>query len=364
MNELREPRKALSIPKDAAPHPESNLEWWYCYAILSGRGSRRYALMAAFFRVGEFPAGKGHYLIYSLIRLDKPHFLARSYADRALFYQMTAMYLPMYFAFKPGDAHTWEQYGQLLQGKLPPPHGWLSGVSVGSRPTALRYGHAELAFSDEAKQLFALRIDDPEGLIELIFAPEKPPSLVDEKGTLNGLYYYSTTRNRVTGSIRHAEGAEPVSGSGWFDHQWGRNYTLLKGDGWNWFGLQFDDGRELLASELHRAADGSGTQAILVLDGKAYGTGNVSIEPLRHWRSLRTGLTYPVEWRIHAPELKLELKVAAAFDRQEMPILGPLRAIWEGVCRVEGFDYGTRSRIQGTGFAELAGYASKTGRSR
>jgi len=359
MNELR---KALTIPGDAAPHPESNLEWWYCYALLSGRGGSRYALMAAFFRVGELPVGKGHYLIYSLIRLDKPRFLARSYLDRPLFLQMTGMYLPMYFAFKPGDGHTWEQYGQFVQGKLPPPHGWLKSASVEARPTVLRYGHAELLFSDDARQTFSLRIDDPEGLIELDFEPSKPPSLVDEEGTLNGLYYYSTTRNRVKGSIRHSEGEEPVSGEGWFDHQWGRNYTLLKGEGWNWFGLQLADGRELLASELHRPGAGPRSQAIVVLDGRAYGSKNVAIEPLRRWKSLRTGLAYPVDWRIRAPDLGLDLRVSAAFDRQEMQILGPLRAIWEGVCNVSGIDLATGKRVSGQGFAELAGYAAKLGK--
>jgi len=353
----------LSIPRDTAPHPESNLEWWYCYAILSGNGGSRYALMAAFFRVGEMPVGKGHYLIYSLIRLDKPQYIARSYADRALFYQMTGMYLPMYFLFKPGDGYAWEQYGQLVQGKLPPPHGWLSDVSVESRPTKLRYGHAELTFEDDARQAFSLRIDDPEGRIELDFSPDKPLTLVDEEGTLNGLYYYSTTRNRVTGRIRHPYGEEPVTGSGWFDHQWGRNYTLLKGDGWNWFGLQLDDGRELLASELHRpGSSGPKAQALLVLDGKAYVSKKVGIEPLRYWKSLRTGLTYPVDWRILAPELGLDIQVSSAFDRQEMPILGPLQAIWEGVCRVSGTDLRNRRQVSGQGFVELAGYAAKTGK--
>jgi predicted secreted hydrolase len=370
---MSEWRKELAIPRDAAPHPESNLEWWYCYAILSGKGGSRYALMTAFFRVGELPVGKGHYLIYSLIRLDKPQFIARSYLDRPLFYQMTGMYLPMYFLFRPGDRYTMNQYGQLLQGKLPSPHQWMKDVSVTSRPTVVRYGQAKLAFEDDAKADFSLRIDDPEGTIELEFAPDKPHSLIDGEGTLNGLYYYSCTRYRVSGCVRHSEGDEPLTGSGWFDHQWGRNYDLLKGEGWNWFGLQLDDGRELLASEFHkpniphrpgsphpsRGSDGDRpAQAILILNDRAYTTKNVDIKPLRSWRSLRTGLIYPVEWRIRAPDLRLDLRVSAAFPQQEMPIIGPLRAIWEGACRVSGTDLTSGRAVCGSGFVELAGYAA------
>ncbi|XID91295.1 lipocalin family protein [Paenibacillaceae bacterium WGS1546] len=351
--------KPIAIPGDAGKHPGSNLEWWYCYAFLEGAGGRRYALMIAFFRVGELPVPKGHYLIYSLIRLDRPAHVSRSCLDRSLYAQLTGLYLPMYFALKPGDSHAWGQYGKLVQGKLPSPHGWLRSASVRKRPTRLRYDRAELAFADDARQEFALRIDDPEeGLVELRFTPAKRATIVDDEATLNGLYYYSSTRNRVTGAIRGSGDVEAVSGEGWFDHQWGRSYGLLKGEGWNWLGLQLDDGRELIVSEMHRPNGPGSPKAILIAHDRASSTVNVKLRPLRRWRSFRTGLTYPVEWAVAAPGLGLELHVAAVLDNQEMPIIGPLQAIWEGVCRVSGFDYGARSRVSGRGFVELAGYAA------
>lgn len=352
--------KPIMLPGDAGQSLGSNLEWWYCYAFLAGDAGRRYALMAAFFRVGELPVPKGHYLIYSLIRLDRPAHVSRSYLDRSLYAQLTGLYLPMYFALKPGDTHSWEQYGKLIQGKLPSPHGWLKRASVQKRPTRLRYDRAELVFADDARPTFELRIDDPEeGRVELRFSPAKRATAVDDEATLNGLYYYSSTRNRVEGSINGKEGVEAVSGEGWFDHQWGRNYGLLKGDGWNWLGLQLDDGRELIVSEMHRPNGPASPKAILIARDRASSSANVKLRPLRRWRSFRTGLIYPMEWAVAAPGLGLELRVTAVLDNQEMPIIGPLRAIWEGACRVSGIDYGTRSRVTGKGFVELAGYAAK-----
>ncbi|QMV41904.1 lipocalin family protein [Cohnella cholangitidis] len=358
---MNDQRAALSIPKDAAPHPESNLEWWYCYAYIDGSGGRRYALMISFFRVGELPRLKGHYLIYSLIRLDQPGFIARSCLDRALVYQMAGLYLPSYFLIKPNDKHTWEQYGTLLKGKLPSPHSWMKDVSVRSRPTRLDYGEASIIFKDEESQRFTLHIQDREARIELEFEPCKRLTAIDEQGTLNGFYYYSSTRNSVKGRIYDEEGSEQVSGEGWFDHQWGRNYELLKGEGWNWFGLQLDDGRELLISQLHAADPASppaSPTAIFILNDRAsMSVNNIKLQPLRFWKSFRSGMTYPIEWRILLPDYRLELRVAPLIDNQEMPIIGPIRAIWEGVCLVTGVDHECRKPIRGKGFVELAGYA-------
>ncbi|WP_239615649.1 lipocalin family protein [Cohnella mopanensis] len=358
MNDLRAP---ISIPEDAAPHPDSNLEWWYCYAFINGEGGRRYALMITFFRVGELPRLKGHYLIYSLIRLDRPGHIARSFLDRTLFFQMTGLYLPSYFLIKPNDKITWGQYGTLFKGKLPSPHSWIKDVSVGSRPTQLQCDRADLIFKDDTSQNFTLRIHDQEARIELEFTPSKRLTAIDEKGTLNGLYYYSSTRNSVKGRIHHEEGTERLSGEGWFDHQWGRNYELLKGEGWNWFGLQLDDGRELLISQLHAAKSAvppaPPTAIIILKDRASISVNDTKLQPLRVWRSAKSGMSYPIEWHISIPDYRLELHVAPVLDNQEMPIIGPIRAIWEGACVVTGMDHNSHKPISGKGFVELAGYA-------
>jgi predicted secreted hydrolase len=64
---------------------------------------------------------------------------------------------------------------------------------------------------------------------------------------------------------------------------------------------------------------------------------------------------------ITIPEFDLEINVSALFPEQEMPIIGPLKAIWEGACSVRGINLqkGHKSRpIEGKGFMELVGYAN------
>jgi len=358
------------LPHDAAGHPTSNVEWWYCYALLSGNRGGRYAAMASFFRVGELAAPKGHYIIHSLTRLDRDHFESRSELDRMLAYQMAGIYLPAYLLKYPSDGHTWDTYRRLLTNALPPPHRYMDASAVKSRPTRLSYGHNRMTFHNDDEAGFELQLASPTARLRLDFVPQKPVSVIDEAGDLNGLRYYSSTRSRVIGTL-YAEGrAETLRGQGWFDHQWGRSYGLLSGDGWDWFGLQLADGRELLISRLRKwgavsdDAEGTTPEAYSVAkliqpDGSVLTSERVLLRHARRWRSAATGTEYPVEWEISLPEYAMELHVSPLMDRQEMPILGPLRAIWEGICSVTGEARsadGRKDPIAGHGFMELVGY--------
>lgn len=159
-------------------------------------------------------------------------------------------------------------------------------------------------------------------------------------------------------------------GEGWFDHQWGRSYGLLTGEGWDWFGLQLDDGRELLVSRLRPAGAGAATDGEALVqaraearligpDGSTTPSNRVVLRPLRRWRSEDTGADYPVAWAISLPDFGMTISVAPLMDRQEMPVLGPLQAIWEGVVAFEGDERDggeSPARIAGYGFMELVGY--------
>ena len=81
---------------------------------------------------------------------------------------------------------------------------------------------------------------------------------------------------------------------------------------------------------------------------------------MRSWKSLRTNARYPVEWEITIPEFNIQLHVAADFPNQEMLIIGPIQAIWEGICTVHGVEVrpdGKKQALAGKGFMELVGYA-------
>lgn len=357
MSEVRNLSRPLSY--NPSEHPSANIEWWYLYTFLEGSRGNRYAWVTAFFQVGELPILKGHYMIYSLIRLNEGKAVVRSLLDPKLALQLYGLYLPL----------TWitnlkEQVKGLFQSSAPSPHRLMDHASVKSNPTRLQYGDSRLTFHKDAFSGFQLEVVDPTFRTRLNFRPQKPIAPIDEQGTLNGFRYYSFTRNQVTGEIIQDGVSETVMGEGWFDHQWGRNYGLLKGMGWDWFGLQLKDGRELLINRLHPSRGEPPETPVAKLigeDGFLATSSRVTLTPLRHWRSLYTGYSYPVEWQITLPEWSMELKVTPLLHNQEIPIIGPIKAIWEGACKCEGWESppgGSRKPIQGNGFVELVGYAN------
>lgn len=362
VNDENNEQRSISFPQDKADHPYSNMEWWYCYAFLTGDRGNRYTWMTSWFQVGELPAPKGHYMIHSLHRLDEGQSESSSYIDRTLVFQMVSLYLPLYLMLHPTDWKAHRQYKTLLQGTIPAPHLLMPQASVQSSPTRLKYGQSQWVFSEDHPN-FHIHIHDESSRLNLQFIPEKPISIIDERGELNGHQYYSMSRNQVVGQLQSSGVTETLLGEGWFDHQWGRDYGLLHGSGWNWFGLQLEDGRELLINQ--RLPTGSSTPDVPIAkligkDSVITTTKNVALHPLSYWRSPTTGITYPVEWQIQLPELSMNLHVIPLLHDQEMQILGPLQAIWEGACTLNGESLsppGFRTPVKGKGFIELVGYA-------
>ena len=354
----------VSLPNDARPHLFSNTEWWYSFAFVQGDRGGHYAVMSSFFRVGELENLKGHYLIFSLIDLDNFIFQPFSIIDSKMLFSMLSAYLPYYLLNHPKDDRTKELYTELLKLKLPLPHKRMGNVLISSAPTSIRYGNKSLVYNDEKKHIFDVNLSAGDIEMKLEFTPEKPISLIGINGKPDNLYYYSFTKNKVTGSIKRGSSVENLSGRGWFDHQWGNEYRLLINSGWCWFGIQLDDGRELLINQFkYVEKDKTYAPMANLIDsaGSLRFTRNVVLKALKYWQSSSTGAKYPIEWNIFIPEFYMSINVRAIFEDQEMPIIGPLQAIWEGACMIEAEENLPQrgvSHIRGKGFMELVGYAN------
>jgi predicted secreted hydrolase len=356
----------ISLPKDVGPHRNSNIEWWYNFSYLSGDKGGRYAVMVSFFQVGEPHFNKGHYVIYSLIDLNKKTQINYSLFDSKLKLNMLLIFLPFYLLLNPNDAGMKRLYKQLLIGQIPKPHKQIDKVKITKNPTVIQYGENAIKFSGDKEENIDLHLENTGFKLDLQFIPRKQASLIAGDGKPDDLYYLSYTNNEVKGQLQNKYGIENVYGNGWFDHQWGYDKGIAKGIGWNWFGIQLDDGRELLLNEKHDRYTKKkfGQMAnIINQDGTLEFSKDVSFKEISYWTSIVTKAKYPVEWHIIIPEFSMELYIKPAFNKQEMPILGPLQAIWEGACQVEGFEIksdGRKVPIYGKAFMELVGYAFRS----
>jgi predicted secreted hydrolase len=209
-----------------------------------------------------------------------------------------------------------------------------------------------------------LELNAREGDLRLALRVEagKPPVLQGEQGLSrkgpepgNASYYYSYTRLPVNGELGLGGDNIAVRGEAWLDREWSSSSLGAGVQGWDWFGLQLDDGRELM---LYSLRDESGrptafSAATLVsADGSAehFAVDAFELAPRRRWRSPATGVSWPVEWRLRLPDADLHLDVRALVDDQEQRVAV---LYWEGA--VEVLDPEADAPI-GRGYLEMTGY--------
>jgi predicted secreted hydrolase len=218
---------------------------------------------------------------------------------------------------------------------------------------------------------FSLHLDAGEAdKVDLSFAATKPAMAVGGTGETgltspSDMHYFSLTRCQATGRVDTGKGYEQVtSGSGWIDHQWGSSWTA-ENDGWDWWGIQLADGTDILVFRHRDLATGKTFFPLATFmdkDGNQTVTHKIVFTQLpgATWKSPATGNRYPLHWALSFPEKRLKLDVAAAAESQEMPIFGPIGAIWEGACNVDAAwsSGGATKHVPGGAYMELVGYGS------
>ena len=194
---------------------------------------------------------------------------------------------------------------------------------------------------------------------DLTLREAAPPVMQGGTGLLSfertgSSYYYSRPRMEVSGTLTSDQGQRRVSGSAWFDHQWG-DFEVFD-LGWDWFALSLEDGRDIMLYRLFDPRDGSSvlTSGTLAEDGATVvlGAEDFRIDVLDHWLSPQTGRRYPMGWRIDIPKFELDLSVSpvlpnSEFDGRETTY----QVYWEGPVDVAG------SKV-GVGYVEMSGYGT------
>ena len=173
-------------------------------------------------------------------------------------------------------------------------------------------------------------------------------------GSAGESYYYSRTRMSVTGTMTLPQGATPVTGVAWFDHQWG-DFTVQPLT-WDWFALQLDDGSTLMLYDIRddASADGvikAGTfiapdGSTTPLDADAFTT-----MPTGSWTSPVSGGVYPMGWSVQVPAHGIDITIEPTIRNAEFDATSTtFNYYWEGNVEVSGSH-------RGRGFVELVGYA-------
>jgi len=326
----------LRFPRDFGAHPEMRTEWWYVTGALAA-GERTWGFQITFFRAATAVAGA-----------ETSRFAAR----------------------------------QLLFA-----HGAVTDLAArrlrhDQRIARSGFGIAEAALADTALVLRDWRLarrggsgasrysaratSDSAGFAyELELAATQPVLLQGEGGLSRKgprpeqvSRYYSEPQLAVRGTLAIEGRPVDVSGRAWLDHEWSDAYLDPGAVGWDWIGMNLDDGSALMAFRIRRA-DGS----TLWSGGSHRGAGGVVRDfagrevvftPGRTWTSPSSSTRYPVEWRVATPVGAFGVR--ALLDDQELDSRMSTGAIyWEGLSVL----LDAAGAAIGRGYLEMTGYAAR-----
>jgi predicted secreted hydrolase len=439
--------RPFRFPADLGAHPDFRTEWWYFTGNLAADDGRRFGFQLTFFRVALAPPGGAarssawatrqiYFAHFALTDVAGRRFYAREQWQRGAAGLAGAQASPLRVwvgswsatGAPPGPAVPAATAGPALPtepaafaapaGPAAPTAPTRSGAPTALAAPAAAVGPIRL-FADAARQADAAGDQAPGGstdrgyALDLSLAGNLPPVAQGDRGLSmksgrpgNASYYYSLPRLAARGELRVGGERFTVSGLAWMDHEWSTSALDAGEVGWDWFGLQLDDGWELMLYRLRRSSSQAGPAGLPAPGAAAASAtdpahpaagladpasratliapdGTTRVMPLSAWQfvetatwtSPATGIRYPSAWRLRYPAAgaagparsagpagsagppgpaapaDIELTVRPLLADQELPL--SLR-YWEGAAAAAGTHDGRP--VSARGYVELTGY--------
>ena len=329
----------LQFPLDHGSHPDTRIEWWYLTGALQSGAGRAFGFQLTFFRT----------------RVDAATSLRSAFAARELIMAHAAITDVQAARHVHGHAIARAGFG-------------VAGAAVGDTQLQLRQWSLRREGTNGAYHAHA---DTPSWAIDLVAAPTQALLLQGEQGWSakapggqHASHYYSQPQLQVRGTLRVDERTRvDVTGQAWLDHEWSQALMHPEAVGWDWIGINLDDGAALTAFRLRRQdgsvlwsggswrsapTDRSRPQPVLNFPPDA-----VRFVPGRLWRSPATQALYPVVWQVSTPVGAFALQ--PALDAQEIDARASTGLVyWEGLVSLHDL----QGRRLGRGYLEMTGYTS------
>lgn len=304
----------IVLPADDAFLPTEQVQWWYWTGHLQTEDGKRYGFEVVFFSFDSFVIMRDQLVQAAITDID-------------------------------GNSFSFEEFVEFhLPDKTPDSFNLTSGS--GNKVTAKGGGGTDHLHSEVGRYV-----------LDLDLKSTKQPALHyggDAHPYVFGgyTYYYSRTHMTTTGTLTIDGKQHKVTGTSWFDRQYGELYQAIS-QGWQWFAIELDDNRQIMLFDFN-GNDSSVEKSGSVTDAAGLTTTLAAHEfevvVLDHWTSPHTGCTYPSGWEVTVRGEKFN--VQPAVKDQELRAkhdfwIGPV--YWEGACTVAG-------AVNGKAYVELNGY--------
>ena len=332
------------FPRDHGAHPGFKLEWWYVTGHLTDVVGSFHGFQITFFRRATSP---------------------REHRASKILFDDSELHLA-HTALLDVENKTFEHDERVNR------RGWDADAQTDRLD--IRNGNwslrAETPAEPDSPILLEGRIRGTHQL-KLRLVPTKRLAVFGENGvskkgaSKNAASYYLTySRLRAEGHlIRSNRSVITLTGEAWMDHEISSSQLDQKQVGWDWLGIQLDDGREIMVYVL-RQLDGSADPASKLtwvgVDGnlRAFGTDAFRLTAKGHWKSPSSGCAYPERLRLECTDpnsgSQRTFEIVPRFSAQEITSkLGRALSYWEGACEVR--EGGVR---KGNAYMELTGYGT------
>lgn len=171
-------------------------------------------------------------------------------------------------------------------------------------------------------------------------------------------YYYSQPQLAVHASITLDGKREQRTGHGWLDHEWSSTLLADEAAGWDWIGMNLDDGSALTAFSIRsQQANSAPLHAYASLRPRGgsvqtFGPREAHFSTLAEWTSPRTRATWPVAREIRIGERTFVTQ--PLMSDQELDSRSSAGAVyWEGASRLV-----ENGKPIGRGYLEMTGYVA------
>ena len=322
----------MNFPRDFGSHPELGTEWWYITGHADANG-RVFGFQLTFFRS----------------RVNATQALQSAFAARQLIFAHAAI------TDLQGGRQWHDQ--RIARAGMGVAHAGEHDTDVQLRDWRLQRHPADGRYE--------ARLPATGFGLELDFAPTQAVLLQGDEGhSRKGpqpqafSLYYSEPQLRASGRLRLDGRTFDVQGRAWLDHEWSDGYLPTGAVGWDWIGMNLDDGSALMAFVMRdrdgRAVWAGGSFRSAAGVRRAFGADEVRFEPGRIWQSPATRARYPVQWTVHTPAGAFGVR--SLLDDQELDSRGSTGTVyWEGLCDLLEAPSGRRV---GRGYLEMTGYAA------
>ncbi|MEO8394728.1 MAG: lipocalin-like domain-containing protein [Chloroflexota bacterium] len=323
------------FPQDFGAHPDFQTEWWYYTGNVQADSGERFGYQFTIFRRGISPSEADTASEWRTNQLYMVHFAVSDVAGNQFFHD--------------------ERFSRSGAG--------LAGAEI-SPNYRVWLGNWQVIGTNASDTQTQITAATDQVAVDFTLDQSKPPALQGDHGLSakssepgNASYYYSLTDLKTSGTITIGGKAYRISGASWMDHEFGT--SALGGDakGWDWFGLQLDDGRQLMLGQIRQTDGGKDPYfgGLLVnADGSTQflPSASFTIDSTGTWTSPHTHASYPAGWNVSVnvgENNPLKLTITPQIADQELN--GNGIAYWEGTVKVSG-------DATGYGYTELTGYAS------